>query len=148
MLLKLIQAIWEAPLPVKILVIVMYVSLTAFRIWILHDDRLAKIMFSWQGPQPIAGEPEWNYYWRWSKFSWKCFAGLFLVVVVVSWITVSPAMPPVALAVMFIANILMLMAFGAGIGAAIQAGWLKLIRDRKVYDPKTKTFLKPQRRLN
>ncbi len=46
---------------------------------------------------------------------------------------------------MFIPTILMFMAFGAGVGAGVETIWLKLIRDRKVYDPKTKTFLKPQR---
>jgi hypothetical protein len=145
MLLKFINAIWVAPLPIKVLLIVLYLSFTAFRIWGLHDDRLAKIMLSWQGPQPIANEPHWHHYWRWSKFSWKCFVGLFLVTFVVSWIAVSPGMPGILLGVMFIPTILMFMAFGAGLGAVIQTIGLRLIRDRKVYDPKTKTFLEPQR---
>jgi hypothetical protein len=61
------------------------------------------------------------------------------------WIAVSPGMPEILLGVMFIPTILMFMVFGAGVGAVIQTIGLRLIRDRKVYDPKTKTFLKPQR---
>ncbi len=130
---------WDVPLLAKLAIVIIYVVID---IWLVHHSGVLSKLEKSQ-PHPYHQELRWHYYWRWSKFSWICFAALIVMMIGVSWIAMSPGAKDVALGAFFIFMVLSMMALAGGIGATINAGFYKVTGDQAIYNSSSKKFVSP-----